>query len=142
MEPQGIVLRPAEGITWTSQPLCNQDKALMDIAVTYYDKKRSACINRCRQFLQVISVLDLVIPHTNTIHPSYLDGYLPPSRSSYITWLAIPRPPQKYWKIWNHFIHMYIRPVINDLDIGWNRILNPRFHPNFYKHSNTVHLYI
>jgi len=71
MEPQGIIIRPAEGLTWIPQPLCHQDKVLMDIVVTVYNKKGSACINRCRQYLQVILIIDLVIPHTNIIHPSY-----------------------------------------------------------------------
>jgi len=94
MEPQGIILQSAEGITWIPHPICFHDKALMDIAVNHYNKKGSACINRCRQFLQVISVLDLLIPYTTVIHPSYIEGYPPLSRTSYITWPPIPRPPK------------------------------------------------
>jgi hypothetical protein len=95
MEPQGIILQPAEGITWLPQPLCVQDKAIMDIAVNHYNTKGSVCINRCRHFLQVIAVIDLLIPYTNDIQPSYLEGYPPLSRASYITWPPVPRPPQK-----------------------------------------------
>jgi len=69
----------AEGVTWTPMPLCNLDKAFMEIPVAQYDSKGSACINRCRQFLQVISVIDLAIPNTNIIHPSYIEGYHPSS---------------------------------------------------------------
>jgi len=131
MEPHGIIICPAEGVTWTPMLLCKEDKALMDIAVAEYNKKGSACINRYRQFLQVILVIDFAIPNTNTIHPSYIEGYPPSSRASYITWPPFLRPPKKYWKTWNHFICMHIQPIIH----------NPRFLPQFYKHANTVHLY-
>jgi len=141
LEPHGIILRPAENVTWAPSPLCSCDAALMEIAIKHNDNRGSAIINRCRQFLQVISVVNLLIPHTRTIHPSYIDGYPPSSRVSTILWPPIPRPPKNYWKLWSHFITKYIIPNVSTLQIDWKLLVCPRFSPTFYKHYNSVHLF-
>jgi hypothetical protein len=62
----------------------------MEIAIKHNDNKGSAIINRCRQLLQAISIVDLLIPHTHTIHPSYITGHPPSSRVSTILWPPLP----------------------------------------------------
>jgi len=141
LEPQGITFRPAEHITWTPSPLCPGDKSIIEIAGQKYNKRGSARINRCRQFLQIISVVDLLIPFTNSIHPSYLEGYIPASRVSNIIWPPIPRSPKNYWKLWSHFIKEHLLDYIHALQVNWKLINLPRFSPACNKHNQSFHLY-
>jgi len=99
LELQGITLRPSFQSTWTPDPLSNSDIALMEIVVKTYSKKGSSIINRCRMFLQVISIDDLLIPNTGHIHPAYILGTLPLGHTSKITWPSFPKPPKSYWNL-------------------------------------------
>jgi len=108
LEPKGINLVPASGMTWLPQQLLSFDCPITEIAVTAYNKKGSKMINRCRMFLQVISVLDLLLYNTKNIHPAYIQGELPPSRIPFLLWPIIPRPPKKYWKLWTSFLRRHI----------------------------------
>ena len=82
----------------------------MEVAVRTYSKKGSKMINRCRIYLQIISVYDLLIYSTNKIHPAYKEREIPLSRSSKICRPAIPKPPKHYWQLWNSFINLHIEP--------------------------------
>jgi hypothetical protein len=83
-EPFGVMLRPMEGITWTPCPLSPNDLSIMSVATTVYNKKGSAMINKCRLYLRVISLCDLLIHDKPILHPDYLIGERPPSRHSCI----------------------------------------------------------
>ena len=109
LEPDGIILRPFTSSTWIPTPLSQQDKAVMDIATKCYNTKGSSMINWCRQFLN-ISVIDLLIPRTKNIHPSFICSEKPPSRISTILWPPFPRPPKRYWTLWSHFIRFHVTP--------------------------------
>jgi len=61
LEPLGIHLCPAQNIIWTPPPLAKGDTPIMEIATKVYDKKGSLMINRCRMFLNIISLFDLLL---------------------------------------------------------------------------------
>lgn len=141
LEPQGITLRPSFQSTWTPDPLSNSDIALMEIAVKTYSKKGSSIINRCRMFLQVISIDDLLIPNTGHIHPAYIMGTLPLGHTSKITWPSFPKPPKSYWNLWNHFIRFHLMPIIQCSSNAMEHHIISRFHPSFYKHRSLISLF-
>jgi hypothetical protein len=140
-EPCGLHMCPAESVSWTPTPIAPGDQSLMEVAVKKYNKRGSAIINRCRLYVQAISVVDLLIYDTSEIHPSYLKGEIPPSRTSSILWPSYPHPPKHYWKSWAHFLHTHITPVISCTCIRWNQISQYWYHPCFYKHPHSPHLY-
>jgi hypothetical protein len=92
LEPAGIILKPSINSIWIPHPLASGETPLLDIAFRHFDCAQTAMINRCRIFLQVISTFDLLIFGTDSIHPAYLEGQLPNSRKSTITWPIIPVP--------------------------------------------------
>jgi len=101
----------------------------------------SKMINRCRLFLQIISVYDLLIYKTNRLHPAYIKGEIPISQNSTIAWPAYTRPPKNYWKIWHSFIHFHIEPYVRKLPLQWNSHTSLRFSSSYYKHRYSHHLY-
>ena len=102
LEHKGILICPSESSTWTPSPLCKEDRALMDLTIKCYDTKGSLIINWCRQYLNLVSVIDHLILKTLEIHPSYLSGNPPMSRMLTIKWPPILRPPKRYWTLWSH----------------------------------------
>jgi hypothetical protein len=62
--------------------------------MTVYNPKGSAMINRCRLYLQAISLYDILTYDLHGIHPSYKQGECPPSRHSTIHWPNNPKPPK------------------------------------------------
>jgi hypothetical protein len=95
LEPKGLILQPAIGCTWTPVPLCEGDIPLNLLPIQHYDSHGSSIINNYCMFLHLISIYDLLIYNSTSIHPEYFDGILPLSQSSKITWPPIPRPPPK-----------------------------------------------
>jgi len=140
-EPFGLHLRPAQGISWTPNPLAPNDQSLMEIAILQYNKKGSYIINRCRIYLQVILIYDLLLFRSSEIHPSYILGKPPPSCTSEILWLTCPRPPKHYWKLWHHFLHFCIKPMLEKMELLWDSFWLPRYIPSFFKHRLSPHLY-
>jgi len=63
-EPNGLTIEPADGSTWLPAPLAKIDIALMNIATTVYNKKRSMIINWC-------SLYDLLVLDQLMIHPAF-----------------------------------------------------------------------
>jgi len=96
MEPHGVTLEPANGCIWTPDPIMDSNIPLMELAITRFNKKGSAMINRCHIFLQVISVCDLLTVNKLDIHLAFFSGVRPPSRKSKILWPTIPIPPKKF----------------------------------------------
>ncbi len=93
-EPFGLQVHPSSNSTWIPSPTSPGDRALMEFATLSYNMKGSSMKNRCRIYLQLFSVCDLLIYKTSTIHPSYYKGVLPPSRESSNLSPNVPRPPQ------------------------------------------------
>jgi hypothetical protein len=104
----------------------------MDLAISKYDKRGSSMINRCRLYLQVISIFDLLIFGKSDVHPLYLEGEIPPSRTSLILWPQHPRPPKHFWKL---------TPILLKMPIDWGHVTKYRYSPFFYKHRHLHHLY-
>jgi len=110
----------------------------MEIATNTYDSQGS---DQCRIYLQVISLGDLLLHDTTTIHPSYLMGERPPSRKSSLLWPTPDRPPKHYWKLWGAFLKLHVIPNMGPIQTPWPPRVNHRFTPLFFKHSETPHLY-
>jgi hypothetical protein len=141
LEPKGIILRPCQSLYWTPTCLFPSDKAIMDIAVEHYNTKGSAMINKCRLFLQIVSICDLLVAGTDLIHPAYLEGERPNSRFPTIIWPPIPRPPSRFWQTWNKFISEHIVPILSKTSIPWSSMPERRFLPVFFKHRFSTGLY-
>jgi hypothetical protein len=95
-EPFGLTLIPAHNTTWTPHPLFHGDIPIMELAAQTYNARGSLMINHCQMFLQIISFGDLLLFNSNEIHPSYIEGNIPPSRLSLLLWPEIGRPPKNY----------------------------------------------
>jgi len=78
-KPHRLLLRPATSITWTSTPFTTNDKALMDITTTVYDKCSSQIIKKCWILLQGFFLVDLLFFYQQTVHLAYDEGEAPPS---------------------------------------------------------------
>jgi len=141
IQPNGLILQPLCSHSWTPAPLGNGEIAIMQIAVAHYNKKGSAIINKCRPFLQVFSLYDLLIYNSNIIHPSYMRGELVPSRTSIISWPSITKPPKHYWSLWSHFTYKVLTPILERTQVQWGECTSYRFTPSFYKYKNSFHLY-
>lgn len=143
LEPKDILLKPATNSTWRPYPLFPGDKSVMEVALQHYNPTQSSMIDRCHVFLQVISICDLLIFKMDNIHPAYLEGQLPLSRKSIITWPLIPCPPTRYWKIRNKFLSTHIVPLpqLSIDSIPWDQVSSWRFTPIFYKHHHSLGLY-
>jgi hypothetical protein len=111
----GVHLRPATGETWLPTPLSHEDISIMELATGSYNSKGAYLINRCRLYLQVISIMDLLLYNLTAIHPSYLAGEIPPSCQSTLYWPNFPNPPKHYWKLWHHFIHTIVKPLLQKI---------------------------
>jgi hypothetical protein len=122
LSPFDVFLRPAKDITWIPQPLGTNDIALMEIVTSKYDKKGSLMINRCRLYLRIISLYELLLFDCPKIHESYREGTRPPSTDPTFLWPEIPYPPKKYWQLWSHFLKFHIIPWISKLGISWHTL--------------------
>jgi hypothetical protein len=58
-------------------------------------------INKCRIFLKIISIYELLIFYFNKINPSYFQRVHPPSRLPTQLWPKIPSPSKKYFPFTN-----------------------------------------
>jgi hypothetical protein len=86
------MLIPTLPSTWAPSPRHSMDIPIMEIATSKYDKTGSWIINKCRIYLQLISIFDLLIHNMTDIHPSYIQGGLPQLRLSSILWPSIQKP--------------------------------------------------
>jgi hypothetical protein len=93
-EPNNIQLHAAINIAWTPSPLGVGDSALMEIATQHYQCKDSMMINRCRLYLQIFSIYDIITSDGKAIHPKIMRGERITSRTSTIFWVEFPKPPK------------------------------------------------
>jgi hypothetical protein len=113
----------------------------MDLATSIYDKKGSTVINRCRIYLQIISICDLLLFDTLSIHPDFLNGTHPPSRISHILWPNFPHPPSKFWQLWGHFLQHHVLPRVQHIPSNWFVKVNFCHHTPYFKLNNSPHMY-
>jgi hypothetical protein len=141
LEDLGLSLCPSITSTWTPEPLCSSDQPIMRLACKVFSKKGSAKINRCRMYLQLISIADLLTSSSGQIHPAYFAGQFPLGRVSTITWPSFPRPPRSYWGIWSYFLRTHVLPLISHSTLANEKIIHSRFRPTYYKHTKSWNLY-
>jgi hypothetical protein len=111
-EPKVLILKPSSDVTWIPPLTDPTDRSLMELATNHFYASESYMINRCRLYLQVIFIHDLLLFGRPLTHPAYTEGYRPPSRISKIIWPCFPRPSRNYWIIWTRFVHQYIQPHV------------------------------
>jgi len=112
-KPYDVILKPTKGIVWVPTPLHKHDIALMDIATSVFNKKGSTIINKCRAYLHLFSLFDLLMFNKPKIHAAYSGGDRPPSKSPFILWPDILRPPKKFWGLWSQFINLHVTPLLS-----------------------------
>ena len=124
-EPNNIQLHAATNIAWTPSPLGVGDYALMEIATQHYQRKDSMMINRCRLYLQIFSVYDIITYDGKAIYPEIMRGERVTSRTSTKFWVEFPKPPKRYFTIWKEFLATYIRPMLQNMRIHWYQHIIP-----------------
>jgi hypothetical protein len=67
-----MTLKATEECAWHQHPMGKNDIALMPIAVQHYKKLATQMINRCRLYLQVFSLYDIITYTGQQIHPDIL----------------------------------------------------------------------
>ena len=104
------------------------DFALMDrvIQSKIFNRDEIMSINRCRLFLQVFYLSDIVTCNGEKILPEALNGKFLLHPQSRWKWPRQPRPPKKDWKMWTlaineawilsetQFLHYPLGDWIND----------------------------
>jgi len=86
-------------------------------------------------------IYDLLIAHTNKIHPASLEGTKPSFRIMNILFPPIPNPPWKYWKLWYIFPSTHISPLLSSIQSPLHLQSTPRASPAFFKHRNHLNLF-
>ena len=79
------------------------DVALMDavIQAKIFSREEVECINRCRLYMKVFFLSDIVSGNGKLILQEAYDGRELSDRTSRWQWLRQPRPPKKHWLLWD-----------------------------------------
>jgi hypothetical protein len=87
---------------WLPQPPKGVDLNLIDdyFISQGYSSKKLQKFNRCRVFLQLLSLSDMVSANGRHIIPSVLQGTQLANRHSTLEWPMQRRPPQSDWVLW------------------------------------------
>jgi hypothetical protein len=140
-EPLGITLRATPSATWTPSAVGVGDIPIMELAIQVYNSRGTIMINRCRLYLNVISIYDLLVYGGSKIHPSFLQREYPPSRHSTISWPSYPCPPKSYWQLWSHIIHCHVTPYCKSQSIQWFPKISATYVNIFFRHHSNFKLY-
>ena len=83
------------------------DFALTDkaIEVKVFTRQELCSLNRCRLYLQVFYLSDIVSGNDRHILQEAEEGYLLSQRRNRWQWPRQPRPPPRDWKTWRIAIH-------------------------------------
>ncbi len=101
-----------------------------------------ALINRCRLYLQVITVADIASADGKQIVPWVKDGFRHKDRYSTLNWPTQARPPLRDWKLWRQALSqieergLLIEPLGEWTDQShqtWHGFVDPLM--NFYERS-------
>jgi hypothetical protein len=140
-EPFGLYLKPNADSYWLPKLQGSGDIAIMDDVTKFYDKESCIKLNRCRLYLQVITLYDLITYDGLKIHPEYISGQRPTSRKSTIHWVDFHKPPRKYMAIWKEYITKYVQPRLPILLTSWNPKAPPHYNTTYYLSLRTGKLY-
>ena len=96
----GVTLTPGN---WTLQPPRENDSALMDaiVACHLFTINEMSDINRCRLYLRVFFLSDIVSGNGLYIIPEIVRGERFPQWQSMWKWPRQSRPPPSSWRLWN-----------------------------------------
>jgi hypothetical protein len=90
--------------TWCDLPQRAGDFHLMDRLGPLHTPLQSRRLNQCRLWLHVSRLSDITHTNGKTLLSKALYGDPLTHRRSGLTWPRVPRPPDKFWKIWRHAI--------------------------------------
>ena len=77
------------------------DAFLMELFQRFnFNKKQLGILNRCRLYLQVLTLSDITSAAGNTILPTISQGKRPQHRRSSLTWPRQESPPPQDWHLW------------------------------------------
>jgi len=103
------------------EPQREGDKFIMEEIIKQgYDKNKLIRLNKCRTYLQVITLADISNGEGNKISKNFLDGKRDPARRSKFKWSELSRPTFNAWKEWVDVINT----VFCSTDNG-NTLLQP-----------------
>jgi hypothetical protein len=86
---------------WLPSVTREHDIALMDFFITQgYKNSQLGRLNRCRIYLQVITLADITSASGSNIIPDILSGIPLIDRKSHLQWPCQQRPPQGDWTLW------------------------------------------
>jgi hypothetical protein len=140
-EPFGLYLKPNADSYWLPKLQGSGDIAIMDDVTKFYDKESCIKLNRCRLYLQVITLYDLITYDGSKIHPEYISGQRPTSRKSTMHWVDFHKPPRKYMAIWKEYMMKYVQPRLPILLTSWNPKAPPHYNTTYYLSLRTGKLY-
>ena len=96
------------------------DCSIMDLAVSHrLSMPIIKSIKRCRIYLQVLFLLDMVSSDGQTILPEVLDGIPPIDRDSKLEWMTQLSPCHKDWNHWSVFLQYFTRNGKLRNPLGW-----------------------
>lgn len=89
-----------------------QDRYLMDMVVhsKLLTNREKLIVNRCRLFLQVLTLADISTGDGTKVAHSYYTGVGEDSRSSRYSWPEQGQPSRAEWKIWIKCVDMIWAP--------------------------------
>ena len=93
------------------------DSFLME-AFAYHDLGDTdfICVNRCRIYLQALTLSDITDACGKTVPSSYMNGRRSKSRTSFYKWPNQSRPPETDWTKWRKYLRLaYLHPRTNRL---------------------------
>lgn len=108
-EPYGLTIKNHSSISWIPQLQGNNDMAIRVLATRHFSPMNSGKINKCRIYLQVLTIYDLFTQNNNVIHREIKRGEWIQSHKSIISWPDIKKPPTSYWTLWKTFMKMLER---------------------------------
>ena len=132
----GIVLKSQ----WHQKIQQEHDSFLTDYIPDECDKKLSQQINRCRLFLQVLTVANITTPDGKQLDRNYLNGKRNEAYSSVLTWPHQRDIYKKGWNQWKKFIRNALcYKGTNLLKTPLGQWLKGNGHNtwNFFQHPNT-----
>jgi hypothetical protein len=80
------------------------DQFLMPAFRRYFTKSQLQAINRCRLYLQVSTLAEIVTADGMAVTALAMEGQWDVHRPHYYGWPTQPRPSEKVWKWWRHAV--------------------------------------
>ncbi len=91
---------------WTPSLQRENDIMIIDHFISLnYKPKDLQSLNRCRLYLQALTLADLVSADGRTMIPETVNGYRLVDRRSTLKWPVQQRPSPQAWKLWSSALH-------------------------------------